>query len=217
LLGMPETTVFKDIESPFHKDQIDLRIITNISTRQSQRQNSLSPISERIGKQYHIAPGNYLVYLSSFEYLNAIHDCFAKQHTQIKTFKQRPGMTPDAREQFIADVSDETPSVGFAVLGGVFSEGIDLPGDKLIGVFVATLGLPPHDDLHEVLRERLQQRYGDGYGYTYLYPGLQKVVQAAGRLIRTPQDSGVIELIDDRYRKPALKRLLPKWWQQSED
>jgi DNA excision repair protein ERCC-2 len=79
------------------------------------------------------------------------------------------------------------------------------------------LGLPPHDDLHEVLRERLQQRYGDGYGYTYLYPGLQKVIQAAGRLIRTPQDRGVIELIDDRYRKPALKQLLPKWWRQSDD
>ncbi|MFT7403641.1 helicase C-terminal domain-containing protein [Zhongshania sp.] len=217
LLGMPENTVFKDIESPFHKDQIDLRIITSISTRQSQRQNSLSPISERIGKQFHTAPGNYLVYLSSFEYLNAIHDCFAKQHAHIRTFRQRPGMTPDAREQFIADVSDNTPSVGFAVLGGVFSEGIDLPGDKLIGVFVATLGLPPHDDLHEVLRERLQQRYGDGYGYTYLYPGLQKVIQAAGRLIRTPQDRGVIELIDDRYRKPALKQLLPKWWRQSDD
>ena len=122
-------------------------------------------------------------------------------------------MPPAERQSFISAVSDDRPSIGFAVLGGVFGEGIDLPGDKLIGVFVATLGLPPHDDLHEVLRERLEDRYGNGYEYTYLYPGLQKVIQAAGRLIRTPEDSGVIELIDDRFAQSKIQKLLPKWWQ----
>jgi DNA excision repair protein ERCC-2 len=94
----------------------------------------------------------------------------------------------------------------------VFSEGIDLPGDQLIGAFVATLGLPPFDAWHDILKARLEQRFGAGYDYTYLIPGLQKVAQAAGRVIRTPEDRGVIWLIDDRFLKPATHRLLPRWW-----
>ncbi|MFT6165022.1 MAG: DNA excision repair protein ERCC-2 [Zhongshania aliphaticivorans] len=212
LLGMPATSVFKDIESPFQREQIELRFVTDISTRRDDRFASLEPISARIAAQFKAQPGNYLVYLSSFEYLNALCACLNKLQPDIPTIRQSAGMAPSAREQFILDASDTTPSVGFAVLGGVFSEGIDLPGDKLIGVFVATLGLPPHDELHEVLRTRLEARYGDGYRYTYLYPGMQKVIQAAGRLIRTPEDRGVIELIDDRFLREDIKAMLPKWW-----
>jgi DNA excision repair protein ERCC-2 len=102
--------------------------------------------------------------------------------------------------------------VAFAVLGGVFSEGIALPGDQLIGAFVATLGLPPFDPWHEVLKARLEDRFGTGYDYTYRIPGLQKVAQAAGRVIRTPEDEGVIWLIDDRFLQPANRGLLPEWW-----
>lgn len=212
LLGLPIDCVYKDIESPFHHAQIDLRLITNINTRQQWRQQSLAPIAARIAEQAQTKPGNYLVYVSSFEYLNALHQELAGDHPQLRLLRQRPKMPPAERQSFITAVSDDRPSVGFAVLGGVFGEGIDLPGDKLIGVFIATLGLPPHDDLHEVLRERLEARYGNGYEYTYLYPGLQKVIQAAGRLIRTPQDSGVIELIDDRFALSKVQKLLPKWW-----
>ncbi len=212
LLGLPNDCVFEDIDSPFHHAQIDLRFVTGINTRQQRRQQSLAPIAQRIARQAQTTPGNYLVYVSSFEYLNALYEQLGSDHPELRLLRQRPKMPPTERQSFIAAVSDERPSIGFAVLGGVFGEGIDLPGDKLIGVFVATLGLPPHDDLHEVLRERLEARYGNGYEYTYLYPGLQKVVQAAGRLIRTPQDSGVIELIDDRFGQTKVQKLLPKWW-----
>lgn len=213
LLGLPETSVFEDIESPFQREQIDLRLVTGISTRQHQRQYSIAPICHRIARQMEVKPGNYLVYVSSFEYLNTLYQFMLDEYPTLRLLRQRPGMPPFERETFIQEISDGCPSVGFAVLGGVFGEGIDLPGDKLIGVFVATLGLPPHDDLHEVLRERLEARYGNGYDYTYLYPGLQKVIQAAGRLIRTPDDTGVIELIDDRFSKSAVKALLPRWWE----
>ena len=98
------------------------------------------------------------------------------------------------------------------MLGGAFAEGIDLPGDRLIGAFVATLGLPPFDAWHEILRQRLEQRFGAGQAYTYLIPGLQKVAQAAGRVIRTPEDRGVIWLIDDRFLRPDIRQLLPGWW-----
>lgn len=102
--------------------------------------------------------------------------------------------------------------VGFAVLGGSFGEGIDLPGERLIGAFVATLGLPQVNPVNEQLRERMQAMFGAGYDYTYLYPGMQKVVQAAGRVIRSELDQGVVWLIDDRFMRPEVRALLPAWW-----
>ncbi|WP_413231810.1 helicase C-terminal domain-containing protein, partial [Paraburkholderia nemoris] len=98
-------------------------------------------------------------------------------------------------------------------LGGAFSEGIDLVGQQLIGAFIATLGLPQMNDVNEQMRRTMDAKFGNGYDYMYLYPGLQKVVQAAGRVIRTEQDQGVVHLIDDRYRRPEVRRLLPRWWQ----
>jgi len=98
-------------------------------------------------------------------------------------------------------------------LGGSFGEGVDLPGDRLIGAFVATLGLPQFNPVNEQLRERMEQLFGCGYDYTYLYPGMQKVVQAAGRVIRTETDQGTVWLIDQRFGRREVQALLPAWWQ----
>jgi Rad3-related DNA helicase len=98
------------------------------------------------------------------------------------------------------------------VLGGSFGEAIDLPGDRLIGAFIATLGLPQINEVNEQMKQRMDAIFGSGYEYTYLYPGMQKVVQAAGRVIRTQSDRGVIHLIDDRLMQPEVRELLPKWW-----
>jgi Rad3-related DNA helicase len=100
-------------------------------------------------------------------------------------------------------------------LGGAFAEGIDLPGDRLIGVFIATLGLPQVNDINAEMQRRMQTLFGCGYEYTYLYPGLQKVVQAAGRVIRSPTDRGTVVLIDDRYSAARVRRLLPEWWRMA--
>ena len=103
-------------------------------------------------------------------------------------------------------------ALGFAVLGGSFGEGIDLPGDRLVGAFIATLGLPQVNPVNEEMRKRLDRRFGAGYDYAYLYPGLRKVVQAAGRVIRTREDRGTVWLIDDRFGRPEVRALLPAWW-----
>ena len=103
--------------------------------------------------------------------------------------------------------------IGFAVLGGAFAEGIDLPGARLIGAFIATLGLAQVNPVNEQIRATLGGLLGNGYDYTYTYPGLQKVVQAAGRVIRTPQDWGVVHLMDDRFARAEVQALLPVWWQ----
>ena len=102
--------------------------------------------------------------------------------------------------------------IGFAVLGGAFGEGIDLLGTRLIGAFIATLGLPQLNPVNEQIKQRMDQLFGAGYDYTYLFPGIQKVVQAAGRVIRTTSDQGVIYLIDDRFAHPKVQTLMPSWW-----
>ncbi|MBW8723512.1 MAG: ATP-dependent DNA helicase, partial [Polaromonas sp.] len=115
---------------------------------------------------------------------------------------------------FLARFTLQSRGIGFAVLGGSFAEGIDLPGDRLIDAFIATLGLPQVNPVNEQIRERMGVNFGAGqsYDYTYLYPGLQKVVQAAGRVIRTTSDRGVVYLIDDRFTRPEIQSLLPGWW-----
>ena len=116
------------------------------------------------------------------------------------------------RQAFLARFTPEGRGVGFAVLGGAFAEGIDLPGSRLIGAFVATLGLPQVNAVNAEMQRRMDALFGTGYEYTYLYPGIQKVVQAAGRVIRTPSDRGVLYLIDDRYADTTVLKLLPRWW-----
>ena len=103
------------------------------------------------------------------------------------------------------------------MLGGPFAEGIDLPGERLIGAFIATLGLPQVNPVNEQVRARMEALFpGRGYDYTYLYPGLQKVVQAAGRVIRSPADEGVLVLMDDRFARAEVRALLPPWWEAGE-
>ena len=212
LLGLPEDARFTSLPSPFSAGQLKVEFTPGISTRQVHREASLQPVAELIAKQYRTRPGHYLAFFSSFKYAKEVSDALAKQAPDIPQRSQQPGMSAEQRRQFLADFRKPEGSIAFAVLGGVFSEGIDLPGDQLIGAFVATLGLPPFDAWHEILKERLQQRFGEGYNYTYVIPGLQKVAQAAGRVIRTPEDRGVIWLIDDRFLKRPVRGLLPTWW-----
>ena len=119
----------------------------------------------------------------------------------------------DDTHAFLARFEPGGQGVGFAVLGGAFGEGIDLPGDRLVGAFVATLGLPQVNPLNERLRQCLQDAFGAGFDYAYLVPGLRKVVQAAGRVIRTPEDRGTVFLIDDRFCRADVRALLPGWWE----
>lgn len=212
LLGLPPDTLWQDIESPFGAHQLQVRLETSISTRLADREASVQPIAALMAAQYREHPGNYLAYFSSFAYLEAVHAGFLHAAPQVPTWHQSRGMSPQARQAFIDRFVADGEGIGFAVLGGAFAEGIDLPGRRLVGAFIATLGLPPFDAWHEILRERLEQRFGRGYDYAYLYPGLQKVAQAAGRVIRTPEDQGVVILIDERFARPDVVRLLPGWW-----
>ena len=213
LLGLPGDTAWVDIESPFKRAQLDLRIVSQISTRYAHRQASLVPIVELLVGQYAQQAGNYLAFFSSFDYLQQVAALLAERHPQVPIWQQSRGMDEGERQAFLDRFQVDGCGIGFAVLGGAFGEGIDLPGERLIGAFIATLGLAQLNPVNEQLKGRMATLFrGAGYDYTYLYPGLQKVVQAAGRVIRGPEDRGVVVLIDDRFAEARVRRLLPTWW-----
>ncbi|MDB5950557.1 MAG: ATP-dependent helicase, partial [Massilia sp.] len=211
-LGMPADTAWIDVESPFSADQLEVRVVNRISTRFQHRARSAAPIAQLIASQYRAAPGNYLAFFSSFDYLDQVARSFAELHPSVPAFSQSRRMDEAERAAFLARFTSDSCGIGFAVLGGSFGEGIDLPGARLIGAFIATLGLPQMNPVNEQVRQRMEATFGAGYDYTYLYPGIQKVVQAAGRVIRTSADRGVVYLIDDRFGQPDVQALLPRWW-----
>jgi DNA excision repair protein ERCC-2 len=212
LLGTAENTVWIDVESPFSADQLQVHIVSQISTRFTHRQASLEPIVELIARQFGERPGNYLAFFSSFDYLQQVSQLLAERHPHIPLWQQSRGMAENQRQDFLDQFTAHSQGVGFAVLGGAFGEGIDLPGARLIGAFIATLGLAQLNPVNEQMKRRMAAIFGAGYDYTYLYPGMQKVVQAAGRVIRTREDRGVVMLIDDRFAESRIQKLLPHWW-----
>ena len=211
-LGLPADTGWLDVGSPFDEGQLAVRIAGHVSTRFRHRDASLAPIVELMQRQYAERPGNYLAFFSSFDYLDKVAALFAARHPEVPVWRQSRAMDGVARDAFLARFAEGGQGIGFAVLGGSFGEGIDLPGSRLVGAFVATLGLPPLNPVNEHMKRRLDEVFGAGYDYAYLFPGLRKVVQAAGRVIRTPEDRGVVVLIDDRYARADVRRLLPGWW-----
>jgi DNA excision repair protein ERCC-2 len=215
MLGMPDDTVWVDVPSPFLAEQLSVQIVGRISTRFTDRSRSLQPIVHLMARQYRRQPGNYLAFFSSFTYLQQVSALFADLHPDIPFWEQSRRMDDAARQAFLARFSPGNKGIGFAVLGGSFAEGIDLPGERLIGAFIATLGLPQLNPVNEQMMQRMEATFGAGYDYTYLYPGIQKVVQAAGRVIRTQSDRGVVFLIDDRFARRQVRQLLPQWWDVS--
>lgn len=212
LLGLSETTPWLDIASPFEAAQLRVQIASRISTRFDQREASLAPIVALIARQYREQPGNYLAFFSSFDYLERVLAQLQQRHPELPVWAQQRRMDEAARLAFIERYTSDSQGIGFAVLGGVFSEGIDLPGARLIGAFVVTLGIPQINPVNEAMRERLEALFGAGYAYAYLYPGLRKVVQAAGRVIRHREDRGTVVLVDRRYARAEVQALLPAWW-----
>lgn len=202
-----------DVESPFHSDQLDVRVATDVSTRFKDRQAAIDPICEVICRQLQEQPGNALVFFSSYDFLNQVKKQLINAlPTGIQLLTQTRSMNESERLEFIASFSAANNVLGLAVLGGVFSEGIDLVGDALKGVFIATLGMPKVTPVNDCQSRMLEARFGSGYDFTYLFPGLQKVIQAAGRVIRSTSDTGYLWLLDDRFSQQRIDALLPSNW-----
>ena len=217
LLGLPENTGWLDVPPAFPPEHLQVRVAAGLSTRYADRPASLQRLVGVLARQFDAHPGNYLAFFSSFDYLAQAADRLAALRPDIPQWRQDRRMGAAAREGFLARFQPAGQGIGFAVLGGVFAEGVDLPGPLLIGAFIATLALPPVSPQQDAMQARLQQLLGpdedaEPLGPPELVPAMQKVVQAAGRVLRTPEDRGWLWLLDERYAQPEVVALLPRWW-----
>jgi DNA excision repair protein ERCC-2 len=213
LLGMPENSAWMDVPPAFDPEHLSVRVAAQVSTRYADRAESLDDLVKLMAEQFDAHPGNYLSFFSSFEYLDQAAQRLAELRPDVPQWRQDRRMSVAARRDFLAHFVPEGRGIGFAVLGGVFAEGVDLPGSQLIGAFIATLGLPPVSPMQAAVQERMDKIYGEGQAYADLVPAMQRVVQAAGRILRTPEDRGWLLLLDDRYGRSDVRALLPPWWQ----
>ncbi len=202
------------LPSPFPRDNLCLLISNRISTKYKDRSSSLRPISDQIVEVVKCKTGNYIVYFPSYSYMKAVYDVFCEENPHINTIIQHSAMDEQEREEFLNLFStDNTQSmVGFCVLGGIYSEGIDLKGDRLIGAIIVGVGLPQINLEQDIIRSYFNKINNSGFAYAYMYPGMNKVLQAAGRVIRSATDKGVVLLIDERFTNHTYRQLLPDHW-----
>lgn len=201
------------LPSPFPQGHLGIWQV-NLSTRYNHRAASLAPLADWLAALCSGKVGNYLVFFPSYTYLRQALEVFTEKYPAIRTLAQESGLDDAARAAFLARFAPDPAEtlLGFGVLGGIFGEGVDLVGSRLIGCAVVGVGLPQLNPGQEMLRRYYDEAEGCGYDYAYRYPGMNKVLQAAGRVIRTAEDRGVVLLLDDRFLRPDTARLLPAHW-----
>jgi DNA excision repair protein ERCC-2 len=227
LMGIAVDARWYQIESPFDPANLGVFSTSYISTTYRDRGNSLYELVDTIATVIEQQAGNYLVFLPSFYYLDEVREKFVERYAAVPCVTQTPGMDEQARQDFLQQFDDcsaeENVSadkhrktlVGFAVMGGVFGEGIDLKGKRLIGVIIAGVGLPQLGIERDVIKDYFEQSgsSGQGFEFAYQYPGMNRVLQAAGRVIRSDTDRGIICLIDNRFNESRYRQLMPAGWQ----
>jgi DNA excision repair protein ERCC-2 len=213
-LGGERSDETLEVSSPFAPEQLSVSIMDKISTRYSEREDTLLAIVRTIAATVSAKRGNYMVFSPSFAYSQALHKIFSEKYPKIKTLSQTPDMTLREKAAFLEEFKKPSDSylIGFAVMGGIYSEGIDLAGDSLIGAVVVGIGMPGLSYEREAIAEYYEEKYEEGKQFAYVYPGMNRVFQAAGRVIRREDDRGVIVLIDDRFDDPLYRKSLPKLW-----
>lgn len=223
ILGGDKDSVLVSFSSPFPRDHLCVAVCDEVSTRYEDRDGSCRKIMNYIAATVSAKRGNYMVYFPSYAYLERVYALFQRKYPTVKTVVQRPGMSYGEKETFIRAFTDGQGEllVGFCVLGGSFSEGVDLPGRSLIGTVIVGVGIPALSNQRNVMRDYYdetrdlgEETGGEGYAYAYTYPGMNRILQAAGRVIRRPEDRGVVVLLDDRYAEEPYLHLYPEHWEQ---
>jgi DNA excision repair protein ERCC-2 len=202
-------------DSPFAPDQMRLRILAADITYKN-RATSLDTVATAVAEHVQSVPGNHLVFCPSMAYLDDLSAKLQALLPEEVLMTQTPGMRDAERSAFLDSFQPESRRTALAVLGGIFSEGIDLPGERLVGVTVIGTGLPCLSLERDILQAHFEEKKGSGFDYAYRFPGMQRVLQAAGRLIRTETDKGSALLVDQRFLEPRHRILFPSWWRISQ-
>ena len=211
-LGMdPLTTFTAEFKSPFPKENRKILIIPQISTKMRDRERNYAKVKDTIEKVVAIKPGNYFVFFPSFEFLNRV--VALVNLPDFRVLRQERDMRRKQIQEYIEALRDPAvPTIIFAVQGGVFSEGVDYPGKMLIGAMIVGPALPVFDFERELLRQYFEEKGGSGFDYAYTFPAMTRVVQSAGRVIRSPEDKGLIVLMDRRFLSENYVKAMPSDW-----
>lgn len=202
------------LPSPFPRENMRLLVQNQISTKYANRAESYQAIADTIETVCTAQQGNYLVFFPSYAYLAAVVELIGERFPEHQLLVQDRGMPEAEREAFLArfSASNSDTLIGCAVMGGIFGEGIDLVGKRLIGAIIVGVGLPQLGLEKDLIKNYFTGRNNRGFEYAYQYPGFNRVMQAAGRVIRTEQDCGVIVLIDERFTQYRYRRSFPPEW-----
>ncbi len=211
-LGLPVGTLHQQLNSPFDSDQLGCYICSDIDTRYAARKASTPTLIKIIEQLYRVKPGNYLVFFPSYAYLNDVYDLFKQQHPDIPVAAQTRTTDPEERAVFRKIFEQAGDVLGFAILGGVYSEGVDYIGESLLGAVVVGTGFPAVDTELQLVKTDYEQQGLDGFDYAFKYPGMTRVLQAAGRVIRSETDRGVVILADRRFNQAFYRQLMPSLW-----
>ncbi|MGC6767042.1 ATP-dependent DNA helicase [Enterococcus sp. LJL51] len=217
VLGGGEEGLTYRIPNPFPEENQLLLISNYVQTTYRERQNSLNRVVESLTVMIKQKKGNYFFFFPSYAYLDMVYDAFVLKNPDVRTLIQQTEMDEVEKERFLEQFQsdpDET-LIGFCVLGGVFSEGIDLKGSRLIGTAIISVGLPQINEEQELIKEYYDEQ-GLGFQYAYQIPGMNKVLQAAGRVIRDASDLGVVLLLDQRFAGPSYRSLTPPHWYRAQ-
>ena len=213
LLGLTDESQWYQLPSPFNPDNLGVFSTSFLSTTYHNRESSLYDLVDTLAAVVNAKSGNYIVYFPSYAYLNMVYDKFQERHPGYNLTKQEPSMDENERQGFIESFSlPDHPVLGFAVMGGIFGEGVDLTGQKLIGVIIVGVGLPQISIERDLIRDYFDDE-GRGFEFAYQFPGMVRVLQTAGRVIRTENDRGIVCLIDHRFNESSYRQLLPETWQ----
>lgn len=212
-------------ESSFSGDKRLLLLGSDVSSRYTRRNRDMyERIASYIIKTAQTRSGNYIAFFPSYKMMEEVYRCFCdvtdtRDGLFLEGICQQSGMREEEREAFLELFSEEETAkrkgsfVAFCVMGGIFGEGIDLKNERLIGAMIVGTGLPQVSNEREILMNYYEKRLGCGFDYAYRYPGMNKVLQAAGRVIRTAEDVGIIELLDDRFLQSDYQNLFPREWE----
>ncbi len=214
VLGNDRSAETLSLPSPFDTSQLSVCVMDKISTRFSEREDTLLAVSRAIAGTVSAKRGNYMIFSPSFAYSEALARVFMAKYPKLKVLVQRRDMTREEKDELLFEFSKKSDSylIAFCVLGGIYSEGIDLAGDSLIGAVVVGIGMPSLSYEREAISAYYDEKFEEGKQFAYIYPGMNRVLQASGRVIRREDDRGVIVLIDDRFDDPIYKKIIPSLW-----
>ena len=209
LLGGSESSFRVKFSSPFKKENLSTYLYP-LDMRYVNRYNNIDKLCTVINKFINEIKGNYMVFLPSFEYLKKVYSRYVEIYGEENTIVQGEGLSESDKEEFLNKFEEGANLAAFSVVGGMFSEGVDLPGDKLIGAVVVGVGFPMVSIENDIIREYFGV---NGFDYAYAYPGINKVLQSSGRVIRTETDKGRVLLVDNRYNSSKYRSMLPQEWE----